>query len=87
MNKILDYIIYQDDAWVNYINKGEEYEKYSKQGFDVYNELLGKLNGEQAELFKNFADLMATCEGCAVDEYLKAGIKFGVRFAMECLSE
>lgn len=86
-DKVLDYILSPDNDLIQKVSMEEEYKLHSLKLDEMYKKLVSGMNEEQAKILENFSTLKAYCEGLAAETFLKAGIKFGVRFAMECLSE
>ncbi|MDE6868752.1 MAG: hypothetical protein K2J83_06410 [Clostridia bacterium] len=84
---MIDFIFNTDCGLCEKIKSSERYKKVSKEGYEVYIKLKESLNEEQKAELDKFADLTLE-EQCEAEEtYFKAGMKAGLRIAVECLIE
>ena len=86
-NSFIDFILSVDSGIHEKIKQNKEYEKLSEEGFKIYDKLKDTLNGEQIMQLNKLSDTHMGLQCESSDKYFKAGVKFGVRFIIECLSD
>lgn len=86
-NSVIDFILSTNAGLHEKIEFNEKFKEYSGIAFKYFKKLEAMLNGKQKEIFLKFveADTDEMCEG--FDIYFRAGIKFGLRLAVECLGD
>lgn len=86
-NSVIDFILSKDLGLHEKIEFNEKFKEYSRIAGKYYERLGGMLNDEQKDIFLKFveADTDERCEG--FDIYFRAGLKFGLRLAIECLGD
>ena len=84
-NSVIDLLI-SDDLHEN-MKYSAEYKRFSDESFEIYKKLSKQLKAEQLAAFEKFADLSMGVECEANEAYFKAGLKMGLRIAVECLAE
>ena len=87
INTLIEHIFSTVGELNEKIMRMDEYKHLLNESYTLYENLREQLNPEQSALIEKFNDLTEDRESVANKAYFKEGIKMGVRFAMECLSE
>lgn len=86
-DSILDYILSNNGGIHETIVQSKEYERYSDELLKISDEILSIIGGEYKALINKLSDAQIDCESASCETYFKEGVKFGVRFILECLGD
>ncbi len=86
-NSMIDFILTTNCGMYEKIKFGERHKRVSKEEYKIYEELKHKLPEEFKEEFETFVDLLIEEQAEAQTEFFRAGMKAGVRLAVECLTD
>ncbi len=83
---ILNFIATLDEVNEN-ISPNNRYKELLCEESEIIKKIKYKLDVGDEVLFKQLETVQAEMESEIVSDYFKAGIKFGIRFILECMSD
>lgn len=79
-------LLLSDELHENIKHSGE-YKRLSGESLEIFGQLQKQLTAEQFAVFEKFTDLSMSAECESNEAYFKEGVKTGMRFAVECLTQ
>lgn len=86
-NSPLDFILNNNSGMHDTIIQSREYKRRSDEVLKISDEILSIIGGEHKALINKLSDAQVDCESESCEAYFKEGVKFGIRFILECLGD
>ncbi len=87
LKSILNYIYHTDESLPECINYGDKYRMHFDESCKCYDKLKETFNKEEDKLLEELIDNQTEMECISSETNFKEGIKFGIRFILECMSD